>query len=78
MSISPIKDFSALDLERAVAETLEDLTGKPWRVSIGEISYPSNSETPWDDQTDRLKLTLSAQEDIALPHSPTGLGGFDD
>lgn len=69
MDKASIKSVSACELESAIAEVLNRLTGRRWAVDIGALSFPK------DDAVDavlfggreHLQLSLTAQEVVPSP-----------
>lgn len=69
MQKTSIKNVSIGDLEAAIAKTIEELTGKPWSVRIGAVTYPPAAigATAVDRSAENVTLELSAAVTVELP-----------
>lgn len=69
MQETSIKNVSTSDLEAAIAETIERLTGKPWSVRIDALVYPKTDGVvaALYGNPEKLTLELSAQVKAEQP-----------
>lgn len=67
MEKTSIKEISAAEFERALAEVLQKFTGKEWNVSVDEMRHDEKNFAFSSNHFEGFKLSLHAETKLLPP-----------